>query len=207
MGIKSIIGATCIYILSIAAAPAFGSVIYSYTGNNFDAFSSPSSYTTSNAVTGNIELAGALSSSLIDRPVVPLSFSFYDGVRTITEINATRSNFYISTDAAGLISGWTVQVIIDILGGSEVEGGETQIIGSTNLEQAGIFFDIGKSDMCNGNVNVICTNSVIDYGRVDAAGAWAVQSGDVGAVPVPAAVWLFGSGLLGLVGVARRKKA
>ncbi len=29
----------------------------------------------------------------------------------------------------------------------------------------------------------------------------------VEAVPVPAAVWLFGSGLLGLVGVARRKKA
>lgn len=29
---------------------------------------------------------------------------------------------------------------------------------------------------------------------------------DVSAVPVPAAVWLFGSGLLGLVGIARRKK-
>jgi len=28
---------------------------------------------------------------------------------------------------------------------------------------------------------------------------------NVGAVPVPAAVWLFGSGLLGLIGVARRK--
>jgi hypothetical protein len=36
--------------------------------------------------------------------------------------------------------------------------------------------------------------------------AWAVQTGDVAAVPVPTAVWLFGSGLLGLVGVARRKK-
>lgn len=41
-----------------------------------------------------------------------------------------------------------------------------------------------------------------------------VQSGSlsnvtngVSAVPVPAAVWLFGSGLLGLVGVARRKKS
>ena len=28
-----------------------------------------------------------------------------------------------------------------------------------------------------------------------------------GVIPVPAAVWLFGSGLLGLIGVARRKKA
>jgi hypothetical protein len=35
--------------------------------------------------------------------------------------------------------------------------------------------------------------------------AWAVRDGDVAAVPVPAAAWLFGSGLLGLVGVARRK--
>ena len=32
-------------------------------------------------------------------------------------------------------------------------------------------------------------------------------STDVSAVPVPAAVWLFGSGLLGLIGVARRKAA
>jgi len=31
------------------------------------------------------------------------------------------------------------------------------------------------------------------------------ELGDVTVVPVPAAVWLFGSGLLGLVGVARRK--
>lgn len=36
---------------------------------------------------------------------------------------------------------------------------------------------------------------------------WAVHPGNVGAVPVPAAVWLFGSGLIGLVGIARRKKA
>lgn len=36
--------------------------------------------------------------------------------------------------------------------------------------------------------------------------AWAVHTGDVSAVPVPAAVWLFGSGLIGLIGVARRKE-
>ncbi len=37
--------------------------------------------------------------------------------------------------------------------------------------------------------------------------ALAVRPGDVAAVPVPAAFWLFGSGLLGLIGVARRKAA
>lgn len=36
--------------------------------------------------------------------------------------------------------------------------------------------------------------------------AWAVHTGDVSAVPVPAAVWLFGSGLVGLIGAARRKR-
>ena len=35
--------------------------------------------------------------------------------------------------------------------------------------------------------------------------AWAVQSGDVFAVPVPAAAWLFASGLVGLIAVARRR--
>lgn len=37
--------------------------------------------------------------------------------------------------------------------------------------------------------------------------AWAIHDGDVGAsaVPVPAATWLFGSGLIGLMGFAKRK--
>jgi hypothetical protein len=38
--------------------------------------------------------------------------------------------------------------------------------------------------------------------------AWAVHDGDIGTalatVPVPAALWLFGAGLLGLVGIARK---
>ncbi len=37
--------------------------------------------------------------------------------------------------------------------------------------------------------------------------ALAVRDGDVATVPVPAAAWLLGSGLLGLIGVARRKTA
>jgi len=40
--------------------------------------------------------------------------------------------------------------------------------------------------------------------KISRLSAWAVHTGDVSAVPVPAAVWLFGSGLIGLIGFARR---
>ena len=45
-----------------------------------------------------------------------------------------------------------------------------------------------------------------NFEKANSLYAWAVQSGDVSPVPVPAAAWLFGSALLGLVGVGRRKK-
>ena len=68
---------------------------------------------------------------------------------------------------------------------------------------------------------------VIDFGcqnigditfRLKSTGDWSIsgtQASDIGgsgqfsvsAVPIPAAAWLFGSGLVGLIGLARRKKA
>lgn len=36
---------------------------------------------------------------------------------------------------------------------------------------------------------------------------WAVYAGNVSPIPIPAAVWLFSSGIIGLIGIARRKKA
>jgi len=43
-------------------------------------------------------------------------------------------------------------------------------------------------------------------GAPDGFYAWAIRSGDVGAVPEPAAACLFGSGLLEPIGVARRRR-
>jgi hypothetical protein len=52
------------------------------------------------------------------------------------------------------------------------------------------------------------------FSKTNGSWAWAVHAGDVGApavsvpaVPVPAAFWLFGSGLIGLFGFARRRRA
>lgn len=47
------------------------------------------------------------------------------------------------------------------------------------------------------------------YHMNDVQYAWAVHDGDIGAsvVPVPAAIWLFGTGLFGFMGMARYKKS
>jgi hypothetical protein len=47
--------------------------------------------------------------------------------------------------------------------------------------------------------NLELNNDAVTYARFTVSGA--------PEIPVPAAVWLFGSGLLCLVGMARRKKA
>ena len=52
-----------------------------------------------------------------------------------------------------------------------------------------------------------CMSSGGSYGLTGPYSAWAVHDGNVGTVPAPAAVWLFGSALVGLVGIGRRRLA
>jgi hypothetical protein len=72
----------------------------------------------------------------------------------------------------------------------------------TNTENtASLADDAWAFDMVNGGIQ-ISTNK-----NADIHFAWAVYDGDVAAVPVPAAIWLFGFGLLGLIGISREKRA
>jgi hypothetical protein len=68
-----------------------------------------------------------------------------------------------------------------------------------------------SSTMVASSINSAWTFSFFEgnqFGHDKSLGsyAWAVQSGNVGAVPIPAAAWLFTSGLLGLIGTARARK-
>ena len=78
---------------------------------------------------------------------------------------------------------------IDLSGLPEVSGGDVQfrVYGNTAPTSSDVFFvTTGNPSIGDGNQRFIALN------------------GDVSAVPVPAAVWLFGSALIGLVGVKRR---
>ena len=89
--------------------------------------------------------------------------------------------------------------LIGYTGGSSISCPECfLLVKDGNQDPIWYIFDIGT---WNG------TDDIVLNGFWPAQGAISHVSIYGSAVPVPAAVWLFGSGLLGLIGIARRKKA
>ena len=82
----------------------------------------------------------------------------------------------------------------------------------TNIDDLQIFVDVGTIFLTSDYAATLdLTASNIVFGGASAAGSvqYSAQMDvtyEFTPVPVPAAVWLFGSGLIGLIGIARRKK-
>ena len=112
-----------------------------------------------------------------------------------TEINCTDSEM--------------MNLIFNVLGGTA----DRSLLSKHNLNynlfsniQRGVYWSSTTAydeSVAWGSNTALNFQRVVDKSHV--AFAWAVHSGDVSAVPVPSAVWLFGSGLIGLIGLARRK--
>lgn len=92
--------------------------------------------------------------------------------------------------------------------GSDVWGDILTLSAATGFNAMAqyVLFTPGESIITNGVVGPTDVCATVAYCfPTDGNNDYLVWKGTV--VPVPAAVWLFGSGLLGLVGIARRKKA
>ena len=84
--------------------------IYTYTGNDFTSADPP--FTTSDSVTGYFVLSTPLGPNLQNVSPIPLSFSFSDGVSTVTDQSPGASHFFESfdTDGNGVPTEWFINV-------------------------------------------------------------------------------------------------
>ena len=97
---------TAIYCI-FASTATYASVIYSYVGNNYDTFDVGSIYDSSMSISGSFILPGALAPNF-SGPVVPVSYTFTDGIFTYTELNSTLNIRYLVMNASGEITQWLI---------------------------------------------------------------------------------------------------
>ena len=140
------------------------------------------------------------------------NFNYYINIDSPTETLADYDiTIFYDFDTAfdnGPAGLGTIDVTSGILGGPNpttttlVEGSENLLFG---------YLASGIPGLVNAPAGAFDPNALGEYNFGISVGqsGWGVENVrmDVQVVPVPAAVWLFGSGLLGLIGVARRKKA
>jgi hypothetical protein len=92
-------------LLAWIASPAAADVIYQYTGNPFTTATSP--YTTSDFVSGTIELSSVLPPNLNQASIQVNAFSFSDGVQTLTSATlGSPTDSLVSTNGSGTIVGF-----------------------------------------------------------------------------------------------------
>jgi len=198
-----LLGALCTFTLVTLANTAQANMIYQYTGNTFDTISDTtppaSSFTTSMSVTGSFTVSLALSPmGLTDISGSVLAYSFSDGRSVLNETNSQIAAFMVGTDGNGQIDTWWITVMEpDSYSGV----GDQRVLISTQNDPGQSVTDWGWLYECFVPLGGTSCAANLDYGEnTFNPGSWST-------VPVPAAAWLFGSGLLGLVGLARRKKA
>ncbi len=154
-----------------------GAVTYDDTGDGSNIFGLP--------VGGAVTATGSFDDSLIGGDIISGNGTI--AVSTITDLVITvGSEIFTDLDDNG--SG-----LLTIVNGTVIDGN-----GPAGFVYAGTNPQLFTSDATE---TFIGTQS--DY-STNIFGTW--NTFNLTPVPVPAAVWLFGSGLLGLAGVARRKR-
>jgi hypothetical protein len=96
-------------VLMVIASRAMADTVYTYTGNQFNFLLGTACPPECN-ISGSFTLPSPIGDNVTGAFVTPTSFSFSDGLMTITQANATGFSFdHISTNSSGVIVGWNME--------------------------------------------------------------------------------------------------
>jgi hypothetical protein len=199
-----------ILLLVVGSAQA-APVRYEYLGQEFTDFNDApevaGSYGAGMRVSGYFVLSDALAADT--GAVIAIAdmqdFSFTDGRNTITETQTSLpTSIFLQTDAAGNIFRWDINVGTSFDQPQPSGDQSWNIWSRTNFDGSNAT-DYASTDVCTsfgGTEERPCISSYSDTALIlqGTPGTWTAT-----AVPIPAAVWLFGSALAGL-GWMRRKQ-
>jgi hypothetical protein len=180
------------------------------TGSNIEWAVEGTQYPSSTNAKATTEAPGGIK-ALASEPTVQGSQLAQDVFGSLQTIASSFNNDLAYVNGTGVTLPWSAGTSTTNIWGASL--GETG--GSTNLygqgpDQSGIA--VGQTVSLfgitgDGSKGQIQTYDLGDNLTLSANGVLTVSSGSVSTVPLPAAVWLFGSGLLGLLGVGRRRAA
>ena len=188
---------TALFVCALTIAPfatIYADVTYSYTGKNLGpdpGYTFSPYYTTSDSVLGTITLTSALGAgmSLTDITGMITSFSFTDGAQAYTQASSlTVEDFKVATDGSGNIDAWQVAVGANF----------NYFILSCNG-------DFSDSDYCSPGNGWGIGGAADEVFFSPAVGINEGTPGTWGLAPEPSSLLLFGSGVLGLAGMIRRR--
>ena len=163
------------------------------------------SYTTAMSITGFFTVGSPLPTNMPRSDISGLitSFNFNDGRQTFTESNSEIINFSVGTEFSPTGNEiWTWQIDISNNDPFTAVGQQRGSIHLFFPDFIVLFYSDGASITECITFTTECTETQSDSGLThNAPGTWI----DVSPIPVPTAVWLFATGLIGLIGFARRK--
>jgi len=135
--------------------------------------------------------------------LTPGAYDDYYTFFAVSDVTDATISFALEQSTTGIFQAGAVT--IQLFEGVSSPAGSPIASGSSSGGLAGASFP-GVSFLADLMINTTYTvRTAFSFG-INGTGVTANATTSVSAVPVPAAVWLFGSGLIGLVGVARRKK-